>query len=233
MITFQYDADVLEQFPNTVGGVIRATNIRNRETPEQLREAYQTEQQMAVLRNEEVPFSKMPQIKAWRQTFRGFNVDPTKYRSAPESLLRRLMKEGDIPIINTLVDIGNLISIRYALPVAVFDTRALHGGITVHFADGSERYTPLFQNGFEHPEPGEVIFSDDNKLVVARRWCWRQSNQSAANLETENVIIVIEAQHDNGHDDVEVALNDMLHLLRVHIHGNFASKILDRDVAGF
>ena len=39
-------------------------------------------------------------------------------RSAAEALLRRLTKQGSIPSINTLVDIGNLVSIRYALPVA-------------------------------------------------------------------------------------------------------------------
>ena len=57
--------------------------------------------------------------------FRQFGVDPTKYRCAAEALLRRLTKKGDIPSINTLVDLCNLISIRFALPVAAFDARSL------------------------------------------------------------------------------------------------------------
>jgi DNA/RNA-binding domain of Phe-tRNA-synthetase-like protein len=124
--------------------------------------------------------SQIPALAAWRSAFRGFDVDPTQYRSASESLLRRLPKKGDIPSINLLVDLGNLVSIRYALPVAVFDTRALQGAVSVHFANGSERYTTLGQSEVDHPEPGEVVFSDETGLVIARRWCWRQSDQSAA-----------------------------------------------------
>src|SRR6266699_2344543 len=100
------------------------------------------------------------------------------------TLLRRLTKKGDIPGINLLVDLGNLVSIRYALPVAVFDTRTLQGSVTVHFADGSERYTSLGESGIDHPLPGEVVFSDESKMVIARRWCWRQSDQSAAQKDT-------------------------------------------------
>ncbi|HEU4832604.1 MAG TPA: phenylalanine--tRNA ligase beta subunit-related protein [Actinomycetota bacterium] len=45
-------------------------------------------------------------------------------------------KQGDIPSISTLVDIGNLVSIRYAVPVAVFDRAGVAGSITVRFATG-------------------------------------------------------------------------------------------------
>jgi len=107
-------------------------------------------------------------------------VDPTQYRTPLKRFLRRLTKKGDIPSINLLVDIGNLVSIRYGLPVAVFERRTLQGVVTVHFADGSERYSELGESDEDPPKPGEVIFSDEAKLVVARRWCWRQSEPSAA-----------------------------------------------------
>ena len=34
------------------------------------------------------------------------------------------------------------------------------------------------------PENGEVVFIDENGVVAARRWCWRQSATSAAIAET-------------------------------------------------
>jgi DNA/RNA-binding domain of Phe-tRNA-synthetase-like protein len=154
-------------------------------------------------------------------------VDPTQYRSSAEALLRRLTKKGDIPGISLLVDLGNLVSIRYALPVAVFDTSSLHGAITVHFADGSERYTTLGQDEVEHPEPNEVVFSDETKLVIARRWCWRQSDQSAAQQETTQAIITVEAHHTAGKQDVDSALDDLLTLLHVYTGGNFIARRLD------
>jgi DNA/RNA-binding domain of Phe-tRNA-synthetase-like protein len=138
-----------------------------------------------------------------------------------------LTKKGDIPSINLLVDLGNLVSIRYALPVAVFDTHILHGAVTVHFADGSERYTTLGQDEVEHPDPGEVVFSDETKLVIARRWCWRQRDQSAAQQETTQAIITVEAHHAEGKQDVDAALDDLLTLLRMYAGGNFLSRRLD------
>lgn len=228
MTTFRYDAAILKSFPAITGGVILATNLHNGPTPEPLRAAYQQEQRATLARIGETPLSQLPTLAAWRSAFRRFGVDPTQCRSAAEALLRRLTKKGDIPTINTLVDLGNLVSIRYALPVAIFDTRALTGPLTVRFATGEERYTPLGQpDETEHPTAGEVIFADDTGLVFAERWCWRQSDQSAARDDTARVVITVEAQHEHARPDIEAAVSDLLDLLGRHAGGHTIPAILD------
>src|SRR5579884_2650337 len=197
MKIFQYHPEILARFPSIVGGVIFAQGMTNGPTPESLRAAFLAEQHATLQRLGNTPLSQVKSLVAWRSAFREFGVDPTQYRSAAEALLRRLTKKGDIPSINLLVDLANLVSIRYALPVAVFDTHVLTGTVTVHFADGSERYTTLglSETQVDHPEIGEVVFSDETGLVIARRWCWRQSEQSAADPETTDAIITVEAHH--------------------------------------
>src|SRR5437764_3667967 len=227
MTVFQYDTGILTRYPTVVGGVILAQGMTNGPTPKDLQAAFIDEQQITQQRIGTTPLSQIPSLAAWRSVFRSFGVDPTQYRSAAEALLRRLTKKGDIPGINLLVDLGNLVSIRYALPVAVFDTRTLQGAVTVHFADGSERYTTLGQEEAEHPEPGEVVFSDETKLVIARRWCWRQSEPSAAVAQTRECLITIEAHHATGHHDIEAALHDLLALLKEYAGGTSTSAILD------
>jgi DNA/RNA-binding domain of Phe-tRNA-synthetase-like protein len=227
MSTFQYHADILTRYPALVGGVILAQGLTNGPTPDALRAEYEAEQQATLARIGKKPLSEIESLSAWRGAFRAFGIDPTQYRSAAEALLRRLTKQGNIPSINALVDIGNLVSIRHALPVAVLDTRHVQGAITVHFADGSERYTPLGEAVVEHPEPGEVIFSDETKLVVARRWCWRQSDQSAARAETTDVIITVEAHHATGRHDVQAAVDELVSLLGRYAGGTSKSGILD------
>jgi DNA/RNA-binding domain of Phe-tRNA-synthetase-like protein len=227
MTVFRYHDEILARYPAVVGGVILARGMTNGPTPESLLAAYAAEQQATLQRLGTTPLSQIPALAAWRTAFRGFDVDPTQYRSASESLLRRLTKKGDIPSINLLVDLGNLVSIRYALPVAVFDTRALQGAVTVHFAHGSERYTTLGQSEVDHPEPGEVVFSDETGLVIARRWCWRQSDQSAAQEDTTEAIITVEAHHTGGRRDIEAALNDLLDLLKKYAGGSFTVGILE------
>jgi DNA/RNA-binding domain of Phe-tRNA-synthetase-like protein len=227
MNAFQYNTAILKRYPTVVGGVILARDMTCGPTPNDLQAAFVAEQQATLQRIGDTPLSQISSLAAWRSVFRNFGVDPTQYRNAAEALLRRLTKKGDIPGINLLVDLGNLVSIRYTLPVAVFDTSSLHGAITVHFADGSERYTTLGHDAVEHPEPNEVVFTDETKLVIARRWCWRQSDQSAAKQETTQAIVTIEAHHDRGKQDVDAALNDLLTLLQAYTGGNFIAKRLD------
>ena len=220
-VTFRYHPDIIARYPTLASGVIVSDNVTNAPTPPELLQHYQEEQRAVLQRIGNTPLSQIPSLVAWRNVFRSFGVDPTQYRSAAEALLRRLTKKGDIPSINTLVDIGNLVSIRYALPVAVFDIRFLQIPVTVHFADGTERYTTLGQDTVDHPDVGEVVFTDETKLVIARRWCWRQSEQSAAQLDTTQVLITVEAHHEGGANDVQAAQSDLLALLHEYTHGHF------------
>jgi DNA/RNA-binding domain of Phe-tRNA-synthetase-like protein len=227
--TFHYHPAIFQRYGGLAGGVILARGLRNAKTPDELARRYAQEQETVKQRIGDTPLSELRQLAAWRAAFREFGVDPTQYRCAAEALLRRLTKKGDIPGINMLVDIGNLVSIRYALPVAVFDVRVMRGALTVHFADGMERFTPLGEAVIEHPAPGEVVFSDETGMVAARRWCWRQSDESAARENTTEAIITVEAHHDMASDNVTQAVDDLLELLTAYAGGTFVSGILSKD----
>lgn len=216
MALFQYDPPVLDRFPAIVGGVIWVRGLRGGPTPPPLRDVYLAEQRAVLERLGDTALSELPSLSAWRRVFTGFGVKPTQYRSAAEALLRRLTKQGDIPSLNTLVDLGNLVSIRYALPVAILDLAATTGAITVTLAQGNERFTPLGEAEVEHPEPGEVIFVDETRLVSARRWCWRQSEQSAARDTTRDALITVEGHHERAAAEVSAALDDLQALLRAY-----------------
>ena len=218
---FQYDPEILKRFPRLAGGAMLGSGLKNGPSPEALRQAYLDEQRQTLERIGNTPLSEIEALAGWRAAFRLFGVDPTQYRSAAEALLRRLTKKGDIPSINAVVDSCNLVSIRYALPVAGFDRRSLLGPVTVRFAMGDEFFTPLRQASAERPEPGEVIFTDEAGLVVARRWCWRQSEESAAGEHTREALFTIEAQHAGGNVAVERALNDLRELLAKYVSGEY------------
>jgi DNA/RNA-binding domain of Phe-tRNA-synthetase-like protein len=213
---FAYDDAVAKRYPTIRAGVIHASRLANGPSPPELLEEYRAEQQAASERLNATAVAKLPQVAAWRRVFTGFGAKPTQHRNAAEALLRRLAKHGDIPTINTLVDIGNLVSIRYAMPVAVFDQANIAGSTTVRFATGAELFTDLGSTDSVHPDPGEVIFVDSDNVVSARRWCWRQSAQSATSTTTENALIIVEGHHDTAGRDIESALTDLTSLLASH-----------------
>ena len=234
MSRFVYDDALVARHPAIVGGAIHATGVSNGPSPARLAEAFASEQQATLERLGPTPLAELPSIGAWRRAFRAFGVEPTQYRCAAEALLRRLTKQGSIPSINTLVDVGNLVSIRFGLPVAVFDQRQVTGGTTVRFASGAERFTDLGTSTVENPEPGEVVFVDDAGLVSARRWCWRQGAESGAGPSTTEILVTVEGHHETANADVEAALADLRELI-----GEFAgpdrmrSGIVDAERPAF
>ncbi len=212
-LPFDYDSSVLDRYPTIRAGVIIASGLTNRPSPQGLRDRYAAEQQAVIAAIGETPLSEIPAVAAWRRAFSAFGVKPTQYRSAIESLLRRLTKKGDVPSISTLVDTGNLVSIRHRLPIALLDRAHIAGTTTVRFADGDERFTDLGSSETIHPEPGEIIFTDEDDVISARRWCWRQSAASATRPETSEVLITVEGHHDGAEADVAAALGDLRSLL--------------------
>ena len=210
---FGYDDEIIERFPTIRAGLIHATELSNGPSTSTLLDEYRMEQVAARSRLAETPIAELPSIAAWRRVFTQFGVKPTQHRNAAESLLRRLDKQGDIPSISTLVDIGNLVAIRYALPVAVLDLAGITGSTTVRFAAGTERFTDLGSDEIAHPEPGEVVFVDEDGVLSARRWCWRQSAQSATKPGTVEALITIEGHQDGADQDIERAIGDVSSLL--------------------
>jgi len=226
---FSYHRDILAKYPNIVGGIIIANGMTNRPTPPAVLDLYRAEQEAVKARIGDTPLSQLASLAAWREVFRSFGVDPTQIRSACEALLRRLTKQGDIPSINLLVDLGNLVSIRYGVPVAVMDMKQTVGGITVRFADGDEPFTNLGTSEIAYPDAGEVVFTDERKTVYARRWCWRQSDQSASREDTTDAVITIEGHHAGARRDIEQGVRDIVNLFSTYAGGTYRYAILDKD----
>jgi DNA/RNA-binding domain of Phe-tRNA-synthetase-like protein len=213
---FVYSDQILRRYPTIRAGILHASGLSNGPSSEGLLQTYHDEQRSAARRLATTPIADLPSIAAWRRAFTSFGAKPTQYRNAAEALLRRLAKQGEIPSISSLVDIANLVSVRHALPVAVFDLGGIESSITVRFATGEERFIDLATTAAEHPEPGEVVFVDESGMVCARRWCWRQSDPSATGPSTTETLVVIEGLHDAAARDVESGLDLFISLLATH-----------------
>ena len=162
---------------------------------------------------------EFPEIQAWRRAFSRMGLKPTQYRCAAESLLRRFRKDDALPAVHPLVDACNAVSLAFATPIAVFDLARVAGSLQVRPATGREQYL-AFGGEAEQPQPGEVIFADDEGHAHARRWCHRQSAGSTVRAETAEVLIVAEALHAGAAQDLlrlQAALGELLDALRATV----------------
>ncbi|MEU6664920.1 phenylalanine--tRNA ligase beta subunit-related protein [Streptomyces sp. NPDC046727] len=210
---FRHADAVWAAYPELSAGALYAAGVG---APADTRERAAAYTARAVARLERATEGEFPEVLAWRRTFTRMGVKPTQYRSASESLLRRLRKEGELPRIHPLVDLCNAISVAYAVPVAVLDVDRVTGPLLeVRPARGDETYTP-FGGGVEHPAPGEVTYADSAGRAHARRWTHRQSGHSAVGAHTGRVLVVAEAMHDGGADVVAEVLKTVEEEVATH-----------------
>ncbi|MEU3183763.1 phenylalanine--tRNA ligase beta subunit-related protein [Streptomyces sp. NPDC006923] len=134
-----------------------------------------------------------PHMAAWRAVYTAFGAKPSRTRNSAEALAKRALSDGGLPRINLLVDIYNAISVARLIPVGGEDTDRIAGGMRLVRATGDEPF-PTVAGGeaaVEHPEPGEVVWCDDEG-VTCRRWNWRQGVRTRLTGESVNAVFLLE-----------------------------------------
>lgn len=83
---------------------------------------------------------QIPSIKNARDGYKKLGKDPSRYRLACESLLRRLVKNKGLYFVNNVVDAGNVLSIELAKSTAVLDFDKLKGNIKIRIGQETDIY---------------------------------------------------------------------------------------------
>jgi DNA/RNA-binding domain of Phe-tRNA-synthetase-like protein len=227
---FSHHPAIWRQYPELTAGVLFARGIHSGADASAAVERFEgiARARLAGVASE----SELPEIQAWRRAFSRMGLKPTQYRCASESLLRRLKKEGSMPRIHPLIDVCNAISVAFAIPIAVFDTARVSGPLEVRHAGGGERYQ-AFSGDVENPEAGEVCFVDAEGNAHARRWTHRQSGLSAVRDATTGVLLVAEAMHAGGGEDVPRLVDALFGVLREVWNAQPVSALLTAESPRF
>jgi DNA/RNA-binding domain of Phe-tRNA-synthetase-like protein len=208
--------DIFRMFPGYVRHVVVARGADNsREDPSleaMLRDAesrVRSDDSLADLKSH-------PRVAAWRDAFARFGTNPNQCPPSVASLIKRVRGGRDIPYINSLVAIFNVISMRYILPAGGDDLERVKGDLALAPADGSETYVPLGSpDAAEHPRPGEIILYDTgDKDVFCRSWCWKNGDRSRIERGTSSVAVNIDALPPVTEGEGRAAADDAAELIR-------------------
>jgi DNA/RNA-binding domain of Phe-tRNA-synthetase-like protein len=86
---------------------------------------------------------EIPGIKVVRGFFSELGIDPTKTRPSAEALLRRVLKGSGLPAVNNVVDVVNLSSLRWLLPIGLYDAGAIRGAVRLEIGGAGAGYRGL------------------------------------------------------------------------------------------
>ncbi|WP_455427965.1 B3/4 domain-containing protein [Dryocola sp. LX212] len=133
-------------------------------------------------------------LDAWHEVFKAFGAKPKRTPNSADALRKRVLKDGDLPAIDPVVDLYNAISIRYALPVGGENSEAYVGNPRLTFAEGNEAFDIMKEGEptVESPDAGEVIWRDD-KGVTCRRWNWRQGIRTRLDSKARHMWFILES----------------------------------------
>jgi DNA/RNA-binding domain of Phe-tRNA-synthetase-like protein len=95
-----------------------------------------------------------------RALYRRFGIDPTRHRPSSEALLRRLKRGQPLPRVNSLVDLANVLSVRFQIPVGLYDLDKVDGeNLVVRLGEAGEAYTGV--GGSILNLEGAIVVADD------------------------------------------------------------------------
>jgi DNA/RNA-binding domain of Phe-tRNA-synthetase-like protein len=204
--------DVFARYPTLCIAVLvmrGVDNTQNAPEVETLRE-----QEVAVAQEvfRAQPISSHPVIRAWRDAYQVFGT-ASRYHSSIEALVTRVAKGGTLPTINTMVDLYNIVSIKYVLPIGGEDLKTIRGDIRLCLAEGTEEFLALGTTQNDPPPAGEIIYRDDEGCLC-RRINWREADRTKLTRATEHAIFYCEGIPPTNDIDVKEAADQLARWIR-------------------
>src|SRR5712691_9159737 len=153
----QLDDSLRTRIPGVTFGMVTINGVTVRERDERLWDQIET-----LCRRQAGEFvleglSEYEQISAVRGLQKSFGFDPTRYRPSSEALLRRVLKGQGLHQVNSAVDVNNLCSLEWLLPMCIYDLRNVKGQVRVRIGESGEEY----------PGIGRQVFQAEDKVIIA------------------------------------------------------------------
>lgn len=225
---FEVSKYFFDKVEDAVFGVVVVKNFNNKVSYDYISNMFNDSLKNSKEKFLNVKIKEEEWILPYREAFRKLNINPNKYMCSIEALMTRISKGNDIPHINSIVDLGNALSLKYELPIGVHDMdNFIDGDIQIRESDGSENFTPFGSSEIEHPEVGEIIYASGNE-VKTRRWTWRQGEKSKVTEESKNFFIPIDGFTSNKDKILELQ-NELVKYLKENLNLEVYSGVVDKD----
>ncbi|HBG81879.1 TPA: hypothetical protein DDW69_03495 [candidate division CPR2 bacterium] len=216
---------VLKRYPEASLGVVIIKGADNSGSNQEIQNLIKEAEAQVSKQFENLTIPDHPSLKAWRRVYKDMGAESR--RCSAEAMVRRILKGDHVSSINKLVDLYNYISLKYVLPVGGEDLDKVSGDVSLTEADGTERFVPLFGTENEPPKSGEIIYVDESKEVLCRRWNWREADKTKLTEETINAMLVVEGIIEDDKEKVKEGTKELAFLVEKYCGGEVETYFLD------
>ncbi len=225
---YTIDKSIFELNTNIKFGILVGNNIKNFETTpkdeERLRKAEER------LREEIAPeeLRSLHNIALCRDVMLRSGINPNKYPPSVEAMFKRIIKGGQLPIINALVDLCNAISIENGISLGGHDLADIYDDLEVRYSRKGDVFLPFGSDVYEDVQEGELIFASDNK-VQTLKWIWRQSELGKVTIDSKNVFFqLVGFEYEEG-SSLYKAMEEIEDIIINRFNGSCKKYLVDID----
>ena len=179
------DGMLKAKWPKTALGCVSAQVEAQPSPPALIEELNNCEQSIWRL-PEPRAMLESPQILATRAAYKTLGKDPARYRGSAEALLRRVIAGKNLPRINAVVDIINLVSVESGLSIGLYDLAHVQGDIVFRAGRAGETYKGIGK--YDLNLEGLPVFCD---ALGPHGSPTSDSERTMVTIETRNVLAVI------------------------------------------
>ena len=159
-ISIHFSPIIKSKIPGLTLGVLKAVGFDVRKNSDVVSEQFDRLEINIKKTFSNSPPSADPVISAVRRMYRRIGWEPTQYRPSSEAMIRRILKNKGLYRINNAVDLGNIVSTRFHLPMGLYDANKISGSVSVDVGQQGEEYQGISKD-LIHAE-GKLVLRDDN-----------------------------------------------------------------------
>lgn len=219
-----YD-EVFKKLPDLYFGVVVGNQINNQQHIPEIYDLMKNEMSQVENNFKGVNLKEYQGIIPYRDAFNQLNLNPNKFMSSVEAMVKRVSKGNILPSINPVVDLVNRISLKYILPMGAHDLDALEGEIALRFSRKGDTFIPLGEELVEVLDSGELVYAD-SKRIRTRKWIWRQSNIGKIDENSKNIFFPIDGFQTNK-ERVMKAAEELEILLKRYFNCQIKKSFID------
>ena len=138
-----------------------------------------------------------------RSLYKCWKIDPSRYRPSPERLLRKITGGSSFNFINNIVDLSNIISMKYRIPVSLYDLDKINGELILKKSTNEDKYLGI--TGMEIGTKDKVLFYDNTGAAGSPT---TDSRRTMVTDSTVNLIFIAYGPENVGKGYMENMLED-------------------------
>lgn len=174
-----------QKIPGLKLGLLQTKNTEIRKKSSLVKKQYLQLEEFIKTKFVNNPLSSDLTISAVRRMYRRIGWEPTQYRPSSEALIRRFLKGKGLYNINNFVDLANVVSTKYHLPMGLYDVDKIKGNIIIDVGREDESYEGISKELIH--ATGKLVLRDNDGIFGNPT---ADSKRTSLTGETKNVLTI-------------------------------------------